>query len=261
MIDIHSHVIFGVDDGANNVQDSLDMLEMAAASGTTDIVATPHENSEFSYERDVIEKRLDDLKTRIGAKIRLHLGCDLHLSCKNVESALADTEKYSINGMGYLLVEFSDISIPPNTKLMFSQMLNRGLVPIITHPERNNHLQKRITDLAQWVDLGCSVQITAQSLLGTFGGDAKRFSMDLLRRGLVQFVASDAHDTKYRPPRLDTAFAFVRKEFDLDLARLVFVENPLRVLTGEPVEFSQFTHHKHEGRRWFNFFLAGRAVF
>lgn len=260
MIDIHSHVIYGVDDGPATLEQSVQMLEMAAASGTTDIVATPHANSAFPYRRDVIEERLAELKRRVGAKIRIHLGCDLHLSYQNIQSALADTRRYSINGNGHLLVEFSDTLIPPNSGIVFAEMLNRGLTPIITHPERNGLLQNRVRDLARWVEQGCRIQVTAQALLGTFASQAKKVAIELLRNGLVHFVASDAHDTEYRAPRLDLAFDLVSKEFGLDLAHVLFVENPLRALAGEPLEYKPFPPYKPFKRRWFRSLLHGSAA-
>ena len=260
MVDIHSHLIYGVDDGPATLEQSVQMLELAVASGTTDIVATPHANSAFPYRRNVIEERLAELKREFGTKIGIHLGCDLHLSYQNIQDALADTTRYSINGKGHLLVEFSDTLIPPNSGMIFAEMLSRGLTPIITHPERNGLLQNRIRDLARWVEQGCRVQITAQALLGTFASQAKKAAIDLLRSGLVHFVASDAHDTEYRTPRLDLAFDLVSKEFGLDLAHVLFVENPLRALAGESLEYEPFIQYKQRKRRWFTSLLPRSAA-
>jgi Capsular polysaccharide biosynthesis protein len=101
-----------------------------------------------------------------------------------------------------VLVEFSDLLIPKTTDDVFYQMQAAGMIPIITHPERNILLQKKLDKLEAWVESGCLLQVTAQSFLGRFGKQAKAFADRLLYRGLVHIVASDAHDTKYRPPSL-----------------------------------------------------------
>src|SRR5450432_2907775 len=111
MIDIHSHVVWGLDDGAADMEQSLEMLRAAAASGTTDIVATPHSNAEFRYQAELLEERMRQLEAGTGGKPRMHRGCDLHLSFDNIEEVLQRPEKYCINGKQYLLVECPDFSV------------------------------------------------------------------------------------------------------------------------------------------------------
>lgn len=211
------------------------MLELAASSGTTDIVATPHANLQFSYCPDLIRERVSQLNAIVQGRPRIYEGCDFHLTYDNVRDALANPSKYAINHQRYLLVELSDLCIFPNTGEIFSSLLAAGLVPVITHPERNPLLQQRIDQLAGWVQQGCTLQITAQSLLGGFGKAAKECALELLERNLVHFAASDAHDAKYRTPVLKEAYQWTARRFDAALAEALFVSNPLAALNGEPV--------------------------
>ncbi|HOL70193.1 MAG TPA: hypothetical protein PKW45_02010 [Bryobacteraceae bacterium] len=235
MIDIHSHVLPGLDDGSPDLKESLRMLEIAAAAGTTDLVATPHANLQYGFDPSIVTRKLAELQASAPPTIRLHYGCDLHLTPDNVRDALANPERYTINHRRYLLVEFPDILIPKTTAGIFSSMLEAGIVPVITHPERNFLLHSRLDELAGWVAQGCLVQVTAQSFLGRFGSEARAVCKELMKRGLVHIVASDAHDSKDRPPRLDLARRHVAKKYGEAAAERLFVSNPRAVLEGEPL--------------------------
>jgi protein-tyrosine phosphatase len=236
LIDIHTHVLYGLDDGAVTLEDSIAMLRIAAESGTTDLVATPHANLQYRYDPERVLERLADLAAAIGDAPRLYSGCDFHLSYDNIQDAIADPQKYTINRKCYLLVEFSDFLIFNNTPEIFTHLQDAGMVPIVTHPERNGLLRQRVENIASWVEAGARVQVTAQSLLGVFGRRAQEFCETLLERRLVHFVASDAHDCEHRPPRLDTAYAWLKKRYSESLARTLCVTNPQATLTGELLE-------------------------
>jgi protein-tyrosine phosphatase len=250
VVDIHSHILYGLDDGAADREQSLAMLEMAAAGGTTDIVATPHANIEYKWQPDLIEERIADLQSAAGGSIRIHRGCDFHLAFDNIQNALEHPNKYTINHRNYLLVEFGDLLIPKTTGEVFRQMLNAGIVPVITHPERNQLLQLRLQKLEEWVAAGCLLQVTALSFLGRFGRRAKSFSDLLLKKRMVHVVASDAHDTKHRPPVLGEARRYVEKAAGEALAEALFVANPAAMLTGAPVEIAG---PAPEVKKWYRF--------
>ena len=148
------------------------MLRLAADSGTTDIVATPHANSAFPFDPDLIGRKIAELQDAAGPIPRIHRGCDFHLTLENIEDALANPRKYAINHLCYLLVEFSDLLIPRTTQEIFDRLQGAGLVPIVTHPERNGLLHTRLDQLQAWVEHGALVQVTAGSLLAP--SDAQR---------------------------------------------------------------------------------------
>jgi protein-tyrosine phosphatase len=235
LVDIHSHVLWGVDDGAQTLEDSLAMVAIAAAAGTTDLVATPHASPRYKYDPELVRERLADIQAAAEGTLRLYAGCDFHLSYDNIQDALANPRKYTINGNRYLLVEFSELLIFRNTADIFSRLLDADMVPIVTHPERNPLLCQRIEELAAWCEAGAYLQVTGQSLLGRFGKRAAEFSHTLIEHGLVHFVASDGHDTVRRPPRLDDACTWLEQRYGREVAQALCEDNPRAALTGEPV--------------------------
>ncbi len=212
------------------------MLRLAAESGTSDIVASPHANHQFKFDPDLVAEKVDELRRASGGIVRIHAGCDFHLSFDNIQDALQHPSKYAINQKNHVLVEFSELLIPKTTDELFYQMQSAGMIPIITHPERNMLLQRQLNRLETWSESGCLLQVTAQSFLGRFGKHAKAFADLLLQKGLVDIVASDAHDTLHRPPSLKEAYEYVANEYGVARAEMLFVKNPGATLTGAAIE-------------------------
>jgi protein-tyrosine phosphatase len=236
MVDLHCHILPGVDDGAKSLEESVAMVKLAAEDGTTDIVATPHANHQYNFDPELIASKIRELGEATNHLVNLHSGCDFHLSSTNIQDALSNPAKYAINHRSYVLVEFSDFVIPPTTAEILDRMRSAGMVPIITHPERNRLLHDRVDQIRTWVENDCRVQVTAQSLLGRFGKAAKAFSDGLIDAGLVHFVASDGHNPQGRPPVLSEAYRYVAKHHGEPLAETLFVSNPKAALTGDPIE-------------------------
>ena len=232
MVDIHSHIFWGMDDGSRSLEISVAMLEMAAGGGTTDIVATPHADANYEFQPGLIAERRAELQEQLGDRIRIHTGCDFHLKYDNIQDALADPRKYSVNGLGWVLVEFNDMTIFPNTEEIFAQMRNAGMGVIVTHPERNWLLRKDVEKLQRWVVNGAYLQVTGGSLLGVFGADARKCAEELMARGMVHFVASDAHDLDRRSTRLDDVRAHVAKRYGEDYAEALLNTHPRAVIEG-----------------------------
>ena len=206
MIDIHSHILAEVDDGAKTWEISQEMCRMAAADGIQHMVATPHAaNDRYKYDRDYLKAQLNELRALIGDKPQLSLGCDFHLSYENVQDAQVRPDWYCIEGGRYLLVEFSNYSIPTQVEEYFTKLGDQDIRPIITHPERNPILQQNPQRVLKWVELGCSVQVTASAITGYWGERVWRVANWLLERDAVHFIATDAHDTKHRVPILSAA--------------------------------------------------------
>ncbi len=236
MVDIHSHIVYGVDDGAKTLENSVAMLEMAAKCGTTDIVATPHSDNKYQYDPEVIIARIAEMQAAMGDRIRIHKGCDFHLHFDNIRRCEEDRSRFTINGQRYLMVEFADSSIPKNIAYVFQDMLRRDITPVVTHPERNALLMGRVNELVEWVRFGCLIQVTAQSFTGRFGKKAEEGCRRLMRQNMVHFVASDAHDTEWRPPDLREARLLVSTEYGEDVAERLFETHPRMTLTGEYIE-------------------------
>ena len=232
MIDIHSHILPGLDDGARTLEEAVEMVRMAADNGTTDIVASPHANDQYAYDLELIENKIGELQEASKHVIRVHRGCDFHLSTKNLFAVLKHPQEYTVNGKSYLLTELPELMSPSSASGILARLQSAGLMPIITHPERNTILRDRISEVEAFVNAGCLIQVTAMSLLGGFGKPAQRASEYLLDRGWVHFIASDAHDTRYRPPLLTDAHRAVTKLWGTETARALFTTNPMLVLRG-----------------------------
>lgn len=228
------------------------MVRMAAQHGTTDLVVTPHANPSYAFLPERISAQIQEITESSGNAVRLYPGCDFHLSYENIQDALENPTKYTINHSSYLLVEFSDLLISRSTTEVFARLMNAGMIPVITHPERNALLRQRLEEIAGWAASGVLVQITAQSLIGDFGQQAQQFCKLLLRRGLVHFVASDAHDTQRRPPRLDQARAWLAENCGEEAAQGLCVDNPRAALSGEPLRFTPL-EVGFPARKWYHF--------
>jgi len=254
MIDIHSHILYGLDDGADTFETSVAMLSMAEENGTTDIVATPHANVTYAYVPETIDARIAELQAAVGDNIRIHRGCDFHLSLHNIQAAIAEPRKFSIDGLGYLLVEFPDVAALHGVDRIFQTLRDAGLTPIVTHPERNPHLAADIPRLSRWVKDGAYLQLTAQSVTGElFGAETSAWCDQVLKMGLVHFVASDAHETRTRTPRLDKAKLHLEKHFGEEYAEMLLEINPRAAIEGAPLPVGPLAPRGRAKKKWFQF--------
>lgn len=226
MIDIHCHILPEVDDGPKSWEMAEQMCRMAAHDGTEHIVATPHANNTYHYDRKYLSGLLHTLQRRLGHTLKLSLGCDFHLSFENMQSALETPQTYCIGNTRYLLIEFSNFSIPQQIDSWIAQMREREIVPIVTHPERNPLLQQDPNRVLHWVKLGCGVQITASALTGAWGTRAEEVARWFFKKKAAHILASDGHNTARRPPILSEARKIVAKEFGAATAEALVERNP-----------------------------------
>ncbi len=253
MVDLHHHLIFGVDDGSPDLQTSVAMVQMAAEDGVTHLVATPHANEQYAYSRAAHAERLQQIRGALpqltANRIQLGLGSDFHLDYDNTVDIGSITKQYAINDGPYLLIELSDTGIPARIDELLYKMRVAGLIPILTHPERNSTLQRSRSRLREWMKADMLVQVTANSLTGHFGKIAERVAWELMDKQWVHFVSSDAHDLTRRTPRMSPAYQAVRKRKGDETAQRLFVSNPLavfegRTLTPQPEPLGVFAEEK-----------------
>lgn len=237
MVDIHCHVLPGVDDGAKDWDVAVQMCQIAAKDGVDHIVATPHANDEFNYDREQHEQTLDRLRGVVAGTVQLSLGCDFHLSYENIQNVLQNPARYCIGNTPYLLVEFSDFALPPNTSEVFARFLNNGVIPIVTHPERNPILQRKPELVVQWSKEGALVQVTANSLTGRWGPVARKVIEFLAKKRAVHVLASDAHGTSSRSPILSEARDVMAKLVGKESARAMVEDNPRAIVSGLAVPY------------------------
>lgn len=249
MIDIHHHLLFGLDDGARDLETSIAMARFAANEGITHVVCTPHANSEYDFNPAINAEKIAVLRERIAAEnipLTLGLGCDFHLSYDNIQSALKDPIRYSINGLGYLLVELPDFGLPQGLTETYYELQLAKQTPILTHPERNQTLQADHKRLMGWLRGGLLVQVTADSVLGKMGKKAEQMAHQLLEKRWVHFLATDAHSTRSRPPRMREAHALVAKKYGQSYADLLCIHNPTAAFNGQAMPTQEEPLHLYE---------------
>ncbi len=209
------------------------MAEASFAEGVTHIVCTPHANDRYPFQPEVNRQRVAMLNERLGGRVTLGLGCDFHLSYENIKNFTVDRTRFTINNKQYLLVEFPDFGIPPSIGDTFYEMTLLGTVPIITHPERNPTLLAEPQRMAEWLQGGCLVQVTAGSLIGRFGRRSEAMARELIKKNWVHFIASDAHSVDRRPPAMGSAYRLLQRDYGQETADRLCVQNPRAAFLGE----------------------------
>jgi protein-tyrosine phosphatase len=237
MIDLHCHILPDVDDGARNMETALAMCAMAWKDGIEHIVTTPHANEVYFYDRDYLQGVLNEVAEQTGGKPALTLGCDFHFSYENVQAALDNPAQYTIGTTPYLLVEFSDYSLPPSIDENLAKLINLGLKPIITHPERNPLIQRRPERVLDWVRGGCLVQVTGNVLTGRWGKKAQETAHWFFEQHAVHVLASDGHNLESRKPTLSNARKAAAKLAGPIVADALVILNPRAILNGDPVPY------------------------
>jgi protein-tyrosine phosphatase len=237
LVDIHSHILPEVDDGPKSWEVSVAMCLAAAADGITHMVATPHANDRYHYDREYLRGLLAHLQRLVGDKPTLSLGCDFHLSYDNLQDAYAHPARYVIEGTRYLLVEFSNFSIPPQTTDSFRKLSDLGITPIITHPERNPILRESLQRVAEWAEQGCVIQVTGSSLTGFWGDRAHRAALWLLEHQATHVLATDAHDVEKRVPILSRARDAAAEICGEEIAEALVAANPAAIIANQPLPY------------------------
>jgi protein-tyrosine phosphatase len=237
VVDIHSHILWEVDDGSRSLEMSVAMCRMAAADGITHQVATPHANDRYHYDRAYLQSLVAHLQSQVGGTIRLSLGCDFHLSYENLQDVLANPTRYAIEGTHYMLVELSNYSVPQQTTDCFMQLGDRGITAIITHPERNPILRESPQRVLEWAEQGCVIQLTASALTGFWGERTRRAALWLLEHDAVHVLATDAHDTEKRVPVLSSARDAAAEICGEEVAEALVESNPRAIIQSQPIPY------------------------
>jgi len=213
------------------------MCRAAADDGITHQVATPHANDRYQYDRKYLQGLVAHLQELAGDAPKLGLGCDFHLSYDNLQDAIAHPDRYVIGDTRYLLVEFSNYSIPEQVTDSLLKLGDCGLTPIITHPERNPILRESPQRVLAWAEHGCVVQVTGSALTGFWGERSRRAAHWLLERQAVHVLATDAHDLQKRVPILSTARDAAAELCGEEVAQALVEHNPRAILANQPLPY------------------------
>ncbi|MBF0452974.1 MAG: hypothetical protein HQK75_19895 [Candidatus Magnetomorum sp.] len=254
MIDIHCHILPAIDDGPQDVNDSIAMLRCAEQDGIQSIIATPHAlNGVYHVSPEMVEQSLDSLRNEIErtkVSVTVLPGMEVHI-CKNIQDKILDKQAITLNASRYVLIELPGQFIPPQFKDVIFQLKLKGYYPILAHPERNFVVQKNPEIIYDFIEWGVYIQLTAASVTGFFGIRIKNLCKTMLQNRQVHFLASDAHSPDMRPPVLSEAFhraATILK--DKNEARALIDTNPQKIIDDAPIDICEPRRKK----KFFDFF-------
>lgn len=253
MIDIHSHVLPGIDDGAKEIDMTLKMLQIALDKGTTKIVATPHyRTGYFENNYEDIKKSVNEVNVVVkgkGMDIQVVLGQEIFLDNYTIER-YKEGIIGCIENTQYMLVELPMDTMPKNTLDIIYELKVRGVKPIIAHPERYNYIVEKTSLINDFIEEGCLFQINSGSITGLFGKKVEKAARTLIEHGICNFIASDAHSTGRRCPGVKEGLQIV-ENLNKDLAKDI-IDNPKTLLENSQI----FLHAEKikEKKRLFSFF-------
>lgn len=234
-VDIHTHLLPGVDDGAPDLSGAISLMKDAQAHGTTAMVLTPHYRGRF---RGNVSEKLKPVFEQLQQEAQIQCpGMELYLGCEvgyelDVSEKLADSTVLTLNGTRYVLLEFRDRAFLSRIMEGTLEVLNFGYVPILAHVERYEAFRNHPELAGELIHLGALIQINADSVMGRLGFEVKRFCNRLLRKHQVHFVATDAHDAKIRRPYLKDCYAKIARRYGKERAQLLFYKNARTMLNG-----------------------------
>lgn len=247
MIDIHSHILFGVDDGSQTIENSIKMAKEAADNGYTHICCTPHFlEPEYISNWNDNEKRLDEFKEKLsaaGINIELRLGNEIFIS----ESTLADYKEgkcISLNESKYVLVELPLINELRCGSSIIDQLILNGKKVILAHPERYKYVQNNLKFVEKMIEKGVIIQCNVGSVAGMYGEGARKCFNELLKREMVHILASDAHKTKSVYYKVDRYIEKIKEKVSPDYLEEMILTNPTYVLNDQKFEVREYKKKK-----------------
>lgn len=232
MIDIHSHLVSGVDDGSQSIEESLALLKQAEEDGITELITTPHfmKNGEFRIKASELVKRFNELKQAYKGSIKLHLGNELYIH-PDLPELLEQGEILTLAESDYILIEFPFNSYNEEyDEILYELSLKYRI--IIAHPERYHYVQEDPNFCLRWLKEGYLLQSNQNSL---FKKETKKILFSMIEHGFISFIASDAHN-EYRPLILKEAYDLLEEKFGASVAKQLTEENPGKLLINEEIQ-------------------------
>lgn len=260
MIDIHTHILPGVDDGPDTMSEALEIIRMASDDGVKGMVSTSHILHKIDDEINAKYKSVfDELKQQVQQEkisVELWLASEVHLHSQF--DLKYDLMTFNQNKK-YMLVELPMHDVPADTGDTLFNLSIEGIIPILAHPARNSRIRQHLKQAYRLVERGVLMQLNAGSITGHFGKDVKKTAFRMLDHQMVHFVASDCHGTNRRSPILSEAFHVVQKKWGEETAHLLFQENPYKavhaetIFPGYPIPLNQKPKGVRKRKKWFFF--------
>ena len=241
MVDLHCHILPGIDDGSKDIEETLEMARIAVSEGVHHIICTPHyiQYSDY-YNKKQVEALVDEMNERLneeGISLTLSAGHEVYMT-PDLPKLVQEGEVSTLNNTQYLLVEFPMNDIPLYAEDVFYELRLMGLTPILAHPERYPMIIENPNLLLKFLNLGVLCQANVGSIRGFFGERVKETVFKLIEHRMIHFIATDAHTPRNRSPKVQKALEAVTK-LDATLAQELFIENPLKVYQNELIELKQ----------------------
>jgi protein-tyrosine phosphatase len=238
MIDLHCHILPGIDDGAKTFEDSIEMARLAVEEGITHILATPHhKNRNWNNEKEEVISLVKELQERLDAAsvdLTIFPGQEIRIYGELLQDIENEKILFIDEQQQYLLIEFPTSNIPTYTERLFYDLLSEGITPIVVHPERNREILEHPNRLKTLVDKGALAQLTAASYTGGFGKQIQKISEQLVEANLVHIIASDAHNISNRAFHMQNAYRKLEKEFGKEVLE-IFNQRTKDLVNGEVV--------------------------
>jgi len=259
-VDIHCHLVPDIDDGAKSLEESLDMAEIAVTDGIQTIIVTPHQNGSYAHNRgDDIRQRVASLQEQLDQhQIPLTVlpGADVRIEDGMIR-ALKEGDVLTLGDLGrHVLLELPHELYFPLEPVL-DELATIDMVGVLSHPERNQGILKQPSLVEPLIQRGCLMQITAGSLMGTFGRPCQEMSEWMLKRGLVHFIATDAHGPRARRPLIRRAYEYTAALIDVETAHALCCDNPAAVVAGDHVPATELRNKSSGIQNWFSWRKAG----
>ena len=255
VVDIHSHILPGLDDGAKHIDESIEMCRLAAADGISVIVATPHAHDgvHTTHRTSLLLERVSELNDRVGGRPAVQLGCELRLTHDVVKLVRSGETAPTVAGGPYVLIEFPHSLVPPGSDRVLFDLISSGFRPIIAHPERNLLLMSEPARFHQMVERGVLGQVDAGSITGQFGKRVQQTARIMLECGLIHVIASDCHNTRNRLPGMSPAVEAAAEIVGGEYANAMAKDNPRAVVEGEIIPSRPNPTLPQRRKRWLLF--------
>jgi len=242
MIDIHSHILPGLDDGAQSIEESVEMAKIAVKDGIKKIVCTPHlfRGNFNTGNFEIIDKKRQELELALEQNqvdIEIYSGAEVHVSHNLIEQIKNNKQFLVVNQSSYMLIEFPSSHIFAGVKELFFELMSEGITPIITHPERNAVFTENPSLLFELIEMGALTQVNSGSFVGLYGKRTAEMVLRFLDWNFVHFLGTDSHNTRSMSPILSDALIRIQARMKEDVAQTLVWDNPQAVLENREIVY------------------------